>query len=397
MESVSLQRRSIKRLVIDQPDAAEEDVSPAKRQAWWSPPMTRSRARKQELELQQTMVLQSSNIANAGPRVRKSASGSSVLERTLSGANAADVPTPPVSPSLLASHPLADHENDPEAGPSEREIAEARAAAARLGIGGTNQPALARKSPQQRKLPSGPEPQQYDIQYTPRSALQPLESPREAAAGVAAQLAALQWHTAFEALHTARRLVAHHRAEVQDRVPELLRLVLKSLRSPRSQLCKAAVMCAGDFFDAFEDEVAGEVDKGGVARPAESIVHQLLIKATSNDKKFVSEEAKAALAELARTLQAPNATKASPDVPTDTVSRISVPRSARSAHAVLTRRPRPRVPSCRCSGRTARRTATRACGGRPPRRWRRRRGTRSRPACSRRGRWGARCRSWRRC
>lgn len=52
-----------------------------------------------------------------------------------------------------------------------------------------------------------------------------------------------------------------------------------------------AIMCISDLVQAFGDDMVALLDVGGAASPVNSLLSQLLLKATSNDKRFVVEEA----------------------------------------------------------------------------------------------------------
>ena len=55
------------------------------------------------------------------------------------------------------------------------------------------------------------------------------------------------------------------------------------------------LMCISDMVITFGDEVMPLLDEGGAEKPAGSVLNQLLLKATSNDKRFVVDEATRAL------------------------------------------------------------------------------------------------------
>ncbi len=61
---------------------------------------------------------------------------------------------------------------------------------------------------------------------------------------------------------------------------------------------QTAVMAAADLFRAFGSEALPFVDFGGASRPANSLLAALLLKAASNDKRFVIEAAGAAMGAL---------------------------------------------------------------------------------------------------
>lgn len=68
---------------------------------------------------------------------------------------------------------------------------------------------------------------------------------------------------------------------------------------------QAAVMCVGDLFAAHGSRLLPLLDTGGATQPAKSLLAQLLLKAGSNDKKFVIDEVQRALGVMATSMDAP--------------------------------------------------------------------------------------------
>jgi len=101
-------------------------------------------------------------------------------------------------------------------------------------------------------------------------------------------------------------MVVHHpevfSCDSTINLKQIVSNVLKSMKSPRSQLSKSAIMCMSDIIHTLGDQVIDLLDVEGLKRPGESILYQLLLKASANDKKFVVDEAKAALVEVATSL-----------------------------------------------------------------------------------------------
>ena len=64
-------------------------------------------------------------------------------------------------------------------------------------------------------------------------------------------------------------------------------------------------MCAGDLCAAHGARMLPLLDTGGMTQPGKSLLAQLLLKAGSNDKKFVIEEAQHALDTIALSMDAP--------------------------------------------------------------------------------------------
>lgn len=54
-------------------------------------------------------------------------------------------------------------------------------------------------------------------------------------------------------------------------------------------------MCVTDLVLAFADDMLPLLDEGGAQQPGNSLLSQLLLKATSKDKQFVVDEATRAL------------------------------------------------------------------------------------------------------
>lgn len=61
---------------------------------------------------------------------------------------------------------------------------------------------------------------------------------------------------------------------------------------------QTAIMAAADLFRAYGNEALPFVDFGGASRPTNSLLAALLLKAASNDKRFVIEAVTAATAAL---------------------------------------------------------------------------------------------------
>ena len=62
---------------------------------------------------------------------------------------------------------------------------------------------------------------------------------------------------------------------------------------------QTAIMCATDIISSYRDDLVPLLNVGGAEKPATSLLAQLLLKGSSNDKRFVIEEAKTALKSVA--------------------------------------------------------------------------------------------------
>jgi hypothetical protein len=108
-------------------------------------------------------------------------------------------------------------------------------------------------------------------------------------------LEAADWLEAVKALNLLRQLVVHHPDACSAQLDKLVPLVLKSVRSLRSSLCKTAIMAVADLYESYSDALLPHTNVGGLAKPLTSLLAQILLKCSSNDKKFVIEEAQRAL------------------------------------------------------------------------------------------------------
>ncbi|GAB4822816.1 hypothetical protein N2152v2_009862 [Parachlorella kessleri] len=145
------------------------------------------------------------------------------------------------------------------------------------------------------KLPTGPEPVQIEVEYVPRDQLQPVEDAAAAVEACSSGLDSADWVEAVKALNLLRQLVVHHANSCQDKLQQWMLPVVKSVRSLRSSLCKTAIMAVSDLYITYGDALLPLADVGGQAKPLTSLLAQILLKCSSNDKKFVIEEAQLAL------------------------------------------------------------------------------------------------------
>ncbi|GAA0145757.1 non-motor microtubule binding protein [Lithospermum erythrorhizon] len=94
-----------------------------------------------------------------------------------------------------------------------------------------------------------------------------------------------EWLIVCEALNNVRRLSVYHKEAMLDMLGNMILLVVKSLKNPRSAVCKTAIMTSSDIFKAYGDDIIDSMDP---------LLVQLLLKA-SQDKRFVCEAAERAL------------------------------------------------------------------------------------------------------
>lgn len=93
------------------------------------------------------------------------------------------------------------------------------------------------------------------------------------------------WVSVCVALNNVRRLSIFHKDAMFDKLENVISLVVKSLKNPRSAVCKTAIMTAEDIVNAYGDHIMDSFDP---------LLYQLLLK-SSQDKRFVCEAAEKAL------------------------------------------------------------------------------------------------------
>ena len=149
------------------------------------------------------------------------------------------------------------------------------------------------------KLPDGPEPITIEITYPSTQDLRPIdEDVRQALEGALHSASSSEWVEACNGLLILRRGAVHHSELVSPQLPVVVPLVTTAVRSLRSALSKTAIMTASDLFIGLKNEILPYLDIGGIEKPLQSLLGQLLLKSASNDKKFVIEEAMRALVTL---------------------------------------------------------------------------------------------------
>ncbi|XP_008790738.1 uncharacterized protein LOC103707842 isoform X1 [Phoenix dactylifera] len=100
-----------------------------------------------------------------------------------------------------------------------------------------------------------------------------------------ARLDSKDWVSICEALNNVRQLSIYHKEELLEMLGVVIPLIVRSLKNPRSAVCKTAIMTCADIFKVYSDSVVDSFDP---------LLVQLLLKA-SQDKRFVCEAAETAL------------------------------------------------------------------------------------------------------
>ncbi|KAL1531651.1 hypothetical protein AAHA92_31768 [Salvia divinorum] len=127
-----------------------------------------------------------------------------------------------------------------------------------------------------------------EVEYIESEELKDVEDVDDCLKALLSGLGSKDWVTVCDALNNVRRLSIFHKEAIVSMLEEVISLVVKSLKNPRSAVCKTAIMTAADLFKAYKDSIIDSLDP---------LLVQLLLK-SSQDKKFVCEAAESALVAL---------------------------------------------------------------------------------------------------
>lgn len=124
-----------------------------------------------------------------------------------------------------------------------------------------------------------------EVEYVESENLDDLEDVDASLKMLLAGLESKDWVLVCETLNNVRRLSIFHKEAMQDILDNVISLLVKSLKNPRSAVCKTAIMTSADIFKAYSDHIIDSLDP---------LLVQLLLK-SSQDKRFVCEAAVRAL------------------------------------------------------------------------------------------------------
>lgn len=134
-------------------------------------------------------------------------------------------------------------------------------------------------------LPPPPEPD-LTIDYISSENLKALPDPETKINGLIEGLESKDWMKVCESLNNARRFALYHSTLLLPILEKVMLVLVKSMKNPRSALCKTAIMASSDLFNAYSDNLIQSTTSDAF----DQWLLQLLLKA-SQDKKFVCEEA----------------------------------------------------------------------------------------------------------
>ncbi|PSR87591.1 Crescerin-2 like [Actinidia chinensis var. chinensis] len=124
-----------------------------------------------------------------------------------------------------------------------------------------------------------------EVEYIDTENLNDVEDVDASLKILLAGLESKDWVLVCDALNDVRRLSIFHKEEMLSMLENVIPLIVKSLKNPRSALCKTAIMTSADIFSAYSDHIIDSLDP---------LLLQLLLK-SSQDKRFVCEAAEKAL------------------------------------------------------------------------------------------------------
>ncbi|CAL0301609.1 unnamed protein product [Lupinus luteus] len=135
------------------------------------------------------------------------------------------------------------------------------------------------------------------IDYISSDNLKPMLDPEAKIQSLIEDLDSKNWIKVCESLNDVRRFALHHSSLLFPILEKIVLVVAKTMKNPRSALCKTSIMAASDIFNAFGDKLLDP----STSEAFDGLLIQLLLKA-SQDKKFVCEEAEKALGLMVGTL-----------------------------------------------------------------------------------------------
>ncbi|KAJ4974752.1 hypothetical protein NE237_007926 [Protea cynaroides] len=124
-----------------------------------------------------------------------------------------------------------------------------------------------------------------EVDYVESESLNDLEDVHSVLKTLLAGLDSKDWVLVCESLNNVRRLSIFHKEAILEMLGNVISLIGKSLKNPRSAVCKTAIMTSEDIFNVYGDNIIDSLDP---------LLVQLLLK-SSQDKRFVCDAAERAL------------------------------------------------------------------------------------------------------
>ncbi|KAL1372496.1 hypothetical protein HN51_002643 [Arachis hypogaea] len=153
-----------------------------------------------------------------------------------------------------------------------------------------NQQCLSENDQNQVPLPSSGD---ATIDYISSENLVPISDPEDKIKSLVEELESKNWTNVCESLNDVRRFALFHSSLLFPLLGKVVLVVAKTMKNPRSAVCKTCIMAASDVFNAFGDKLLDP----STSEAFDGMLLQLLLKA-SQDKRFVCEEADKALGSM---------------------------------------------------------------------------------------------------
>nr|KJB28611.1 hypothetical protein B456_005G060500 [Gossypium raimondii] len=143
-----------------------------------------------------------------------------------------------------------------------------------------------------------PQPIDASVDYVASEDLKPFQDPESNIQSLVEGLDSKDWVKVCQSLNDARRFSLYHPGLLLPVLEKVMLVVVKSMKNPRSALCKTSIMAASDIFNAYGEKLLS-TDSSAF----DQLLLQLLLKA-SQDKKFVCEEADKSLTAMVNSIAA---------------------------------------------------------------------------------------------
>ncbi|XP_075504257.1 uncharacterized protein LOC142541674 [Primulina tabacum] len=127
---------------------------------------------------------------------------------------------------------------------------------------------------------------EVSVDYIPSDNLQAFQDPEVKIQSLLGGFESKDWLKVCESLNDVRRLALFHSTLLLPILENVVLVMVKAIKNPRSALCKTSIMASSDMFKAFGEKLLESTTPDSF----NNLLLQLLLKA-SQDKKFVCEEA----------------------------------------------------------------------------------------------------------
>ncbi|KEH37261.1 putative TOG domain-containing protein [Medicago truncatula] len=157
--------------------------------------------------------------------------------------------------------------------------------------------ALSTQKPQHSSNDENQIPLEPTIDYISSDNLKPMSDPEAQIQSLIEDLDSKNWVKVCESLNDVRRFALFNSSLLLPILDKIVLVVVKAMKNPRSALCKTSIMAASDIFNAFGDKLFDP----SISEAFDGLLLQLLLK-SSQDKKFVCEEADRALGSMVESM-----------------------------------------------------------------------------------------------